>query len=92
VCAIIAALIYQSVIAKNRLAGIMLSTFLMGVLVHNTYENVLFTNFFPITAICWLNMGFYVAACKTPSTETRRSVRRVEAKIRPEDMVFKRPW
>ena len=95
VCVIFGFLILQSVMAKRQAAGAMLSVFLMGVLVHCTYENVLFTNCFPIAALCWLNMGFYVAACRIEPSRRERAAQakaRSAPMIRPEDLNFKRPW
>ncbi|WP_421740079.1 O-antigen ligase family protein [Caulobacter sp.] len=63
---LVAAIGYRAFTAPVDSAGVILSVYLGGVLVHNSFETVLFTNSFPIAVLTWTNLGFLVASCMLP--------------------------
>lgn len=56
----------RAALAPVTSAGAILSTYIMAVIVHNSSENVLFQNNFPIAAMTWINMGLLAASCTMP--------------------------
>ena len=68
----------RAITAENVVAGGLLSLLVAGVIIHNSSENVLFTNNFPIAALGWLNLGFYYANTHLiPLAHLKRSAPRV---------------
>lgn len=70
---IILMLIRRAAMAPVTGAGALLSLYLMAVIVHNSSENTLFQNNFPIAALTWINIGFLAASCTMAPMVSGRS-------------------